>query len=243
MTKILEPSVSVIMPTLNVEKYVRESIDSIIDQTFKNFEFIIIDDGSTDSSKLIINSYSDDRVVFVENEHNIGLTKSLNKGIELAKGEYIARMDADDISELTRFEKQYNYLINNPKCDVLGTWGNLIDENGDFVRSTSRNKTHEDIIATIFFYNPIIHASVLMKREIFKQIQYSSDFIYAQDYKLWLDLILNGMHICNLPEVLISYRVHCKNITVSDNSKQDFYAMEALRVYLNEMYQLKINSG
>ena len=116
-----KPLVTVLMPVYNGEKYLREAMDSILKQTLTNFEFLIIDDGSKDSSVKIINSYNDPRIKLVKNEINLGISKTLNRGIELASAELIARMDADDISYPSRLQKQYDYFTNNPECALLST--------------------------------------------------------------------------------------------------------------------------
>ena len=125
--KLVPGLISVIMSNYNTpEEYLREAIESILNQTYKNFEFIIIDDCSTDNSLEIIKSYNDERIVLIENEENIGLTKSINKGLAVAKGEYIARMDADDVSLPQRFEKQINYMNDHTELIVCGSSMELI---------------------------------------------------------------------------------------------------------------------
>ena len=131
--KILKKDlISVVMSNYNTPiNYLKESIDSVLNQTYSNFEFIIIDDGSTDDSLKFIKSYDDPRIKLIVNEENIGLTKSLNKGLKAAQGEFIARMDSDDICYPERFEKQIEYMRKHPDTTVCGTWPNILDENGN----------------------------------------------------------------------------------------------------------------
>ena len=128
------PRVTVLMPVYNAERFLREAIDSILGQSFKHFEFLIIDDGSTDASADIIASYRDSRIRFVRNRTNLGITPTLNKGIALASCELIARMDADDISHPQRLQKQFGYMKRNPECALLSSWARVISEDGKFIR-------------------------------------------------------------------------------------------------------------
>src|SRR5690349_9241462 len=140
MTK---PVFTVLMPVYNGEKYLREAIDSILAQTLTDFEFLIIDDGSKDRSVDIIKSYADPRINLVKNEVNLGISKTLNRGIEIAAAEFIARMDADDISHPTRLQKQYDYLIKNPECALLSTWAKMITEKNEHIRTEKyRSRLH-----------------------------------------------------------------------------------------------------
>jgi glycosyltransferase involved in cell wall biosynthesis len=130
MNKRSYPKVSVVMSVYNGEKYLCEAIDSILNQTFENFEFLIVNDGSTDRTLEILQSYRDPRIKVINNERNIGLTASLNKGLKIAKGEYVARMDADDVSFPHRLEQQKAFLDRNPRVAMVGSWAEVIDESG-----------------------------------------------------------------------------------------------------------------
>ncbi len=141
-----KPLVTVLMPVFNAEKYLREAIESILNQTLIEFEFLIIDDGSSDNSISIIRSYSDSRIRFIQNEHNLGISKTLNRGIELASAELIARMDADDISYPQRLQKQYDYINNNEDCALLSTWTRMITEDKQHVRT-------EKYKSCFYYYN------------------------------------------------------------------------------------------
>ena len=143
---MVQPSITVLMPVYNAERFLSEAIDSILHQTLTNFEFLIIDDGSTDNSLKIINSYRDQRIILVRNGTNLGITASLNKGIELAKGHLIARMDADDISYPDRLQKQYDYLNQHPDCAMVSTLARVITEDKQTVYIDKTNSNY-------YYYN------------------------------------------------------------------------------------------
>lgn len=214
------PNVSVVMPVYNGEKYLRESMDSILDQSYTDFEFIIIDDCSTDESFDIIRSYKDTRIRLIRNEENLRLPASLNKGIRLAKGKYIARMDADDISLPNRFFKQVNYMESHPEVAALGASFQAIDCEG-----CNLYKHHalvdDDLERYYLIPSPLAHPTVMMRREtivsnnLFYDVKYSS----AQDYDLWLR-IRKQFKIANLPDVLLKYRIHKKSISSLRSQEQ-----------------------
>ncbi len=225
------PAISVVMSVYNGEKYLKEAIDSILSQTYADFEFIIIDDGSTDKSLEIISSYHDQRIVLVQNEINIGLTKSLNKGIRLAKGKYIARMDADDISLPLRFEKQVLFMQEHPDIDICGTWYTTFEQHKYLQKLPL---THEQIKADLLFYTPIAHPTILMKKNIFKKYQYPENFLKAQDYALWIELI-DKYKFSNLPESLLMYRTHLSQASIAESSVQKELALKALQLFLDKI--------
>lgn len=199
------PKVSVIMPLYNAAPYLKESIESILAQTFSDFEFFIIDDKSSDNSTEIVQSYKDDRIIFIQKPENTGYTDSLNKSIKLAKGKYIARMDADDISIPNRFEKQYNYMEQNPDLLLLGTFYKIIG----MENIVKLPITHDEIKVRLLFENPICHPTVFMRKSFFdnSNLKYDRTFEPAEDYELWTRMSSCGF-VENLPEVLLHYRVH-----------------------------------
>lgn len=199
------------MPVYNGERYIKQSIDSILDQTFEDFELLIINDGSTDSTEDIILSYQDKRIVYVKNNTNIQLVDTLNKGIDLAQGKFIARMDADDISYPTRLEQQIDYLMRNEDSVLVGSWAEVINEQGKIVKYRKPAINHSHLKAELFFYNNIVHSSVTGKTEVFREFKYNNNFPCAEDYHLWM-LMANKYPIANLPEYLIQYRLHEENI-------------------------------
>ncbi len=148
------PLISVVMPVYNSEKYLEEAINSILNQTFTDFEFIILNDGSTDKTEDIILSYSDSRILYIKNKTNLQIVKTLNKGIELASGKYIARMDSDDISSPERFEKLIEFMENNHEIDICSTW---LETFGNRKKIWKNPLSHEEIKATLLFNSAKVH--------------------------------------------------------------------------------------
>ncbi|AEF86656.1 glycosyltransferase, family 2 [Treponema primitia ZAS-2] len=209
------PLVSVIMPVYNAEIFVRETIDSILNQTFHDFEFIIIDDASSDSSPDIIKSYNDPRIRFYKNEKNIGYVANLNRMIDLAQGKFIARQDNDDISHPDRLKKQVAFLQKYENVGVCGSYVQLIGTKKGLFKRPIRDK---DIRARLLFFCPMVHPSVMMRASLFKQgIKYDEELSPAEDYNLWFE-ISKMTKIANIPRVLLYYRLHDNSVS---NLKQD----------------------
>ncbi len=195
------------MPVYNGEEYLSGAIESILGQTFPDFEFLVIDDGSTDSSRKIILSYKDPRIRLVRNRRNIGLTRSLNRGLRLARGEYIARMDADDVSLPHRLERQVNFMDGNPGTGICGSWIRVIgDGSGEIWRAPAE---HGTIASTLLFNPALFHPTVIFRRDLLEMyaLRYDEKLKYAQDYALWVE---SSKHfaLANLEEVLLWYRIH-----------------------------------
>lgn len=231
--EMADPKVSVLMSVYNGERYLKEAVESILNQTFRDFEFIIIDDGSTDSSNAIIRSCDDPRVRLIKNEKNIGLTKSLNKGIDLCRGEYIARMDADDISLPMRLEKQFEYARNR-KVSVLGTWAIDIDNNGNRISVSKKPTSNPHIKAALLFYNPLIHSSIMIKSELLKRKKYDECFFSSQDYELWIR-IRDGHTFENLASNLIMFRWHGDQVSKGSKIEQSDNSDKAKSIYLESV--------
>lgn len=212
MVKIMTvPMISVLMPVFNGEKYLAEAIESILNQTFTDFEFIIINDGSTDSTEKIILSYNDSRISYYKNKINLQLIETLNKGIKLSKGKYIARMDADDISYAKRFEKQLSFMEANKDVDICGTWIKIIGSENEIWRPPVN---HDEIVAGMLFESMIYHPTVMLKRDKLlgsKQL-YSKEFRHAEDYEFWIRLSRIGFRFANINEPLLEYRIHNNKI-------------------------------
>jgi glycosyltransferase involved in cell wall biosynthesis len=202
------PKVTVLMAVYNGERYLREAVDSILCQTFQDFQFLIINDGSTDSSRDLILSYDDARIMLVDSEHNVGQTRSLNRGLELAAGELIARQDADDISEPERLAKQVAFLDRHPGVVLLGTWYKEIDVQGTVIGVRKLPCDTTDIRWSLLFFCPFIHSSVMFSKSVIvEQIGfYNETFAYAQDHELWYR-IARRLPVANLPEPLVRFRV------------------------------------
>jgi glycosyltransferase involved in cell wall biosynthesis len=208
------------------------SIESILNQTFRDFEYIIIND-NPDMEFDLVKGYmkSDDRIIFIKNETNIGLTKSLNKGIRLTRGKYIARMDADDISELTRFEKQINVLESNENIGVCGSWYKA------FGKSEYINTPPYDINDYCFWVYPFVaHSAVMIRKSILfeKYIFYNELFEYSQDFELWSRLYFY-CKIVNIQEVLLHYRISNTQISFKKKQLQSNYAKSIRRNFIHEI--------
>jgi glycosyltransferase involved in cell wall biosynthesis len=221
------PKISVIMSVYNGEKYLREAIESILNQTITDFEFIIVNDGSTDKSLEIIQSFDDERIKIINNEKNIGLTTSLNKALKEAKGEYIARQDADDISLPNRFEEQLKYFEKHSEVVLLGTMAYLIDKKEKIVGK--RVVLAKPSLKDIFKDNPFIHGSVMFKKEIVNHLGGYNELIrYSQDYELWLR-IAKFYDVQNLTQLLYKSRSHDANIRLTNLEESTLYRFLALR--------------
>ena len=199
------PEISIIMPVYNGGKYLNEAIDSILQQTFTDFEFIIINDGSTDNSLKIIKSYNDERILLII-QKNQGVAKSLNNGIKIAKGKYIARMDADDISYKNRLEIQYNFLENNQNVVAVGGNAYVIDQIGTYVYTTDYPLINKDIKSALSFKSPFIHSSVVLRKNTVERAGLYPKIPIAQDIFLFNKMSGYG-DFANIPQPLIKYRL------------------------------------
>jgi glycosyltransferase involved in cell wall biosynthesis len=207
------PEISVIMAVYNGEKYTALAIESILNQTYQDFEFIIIDDGSVDRTREIVENYAqkDPRIKLIVNQANQGLTKSLNKALAATNGSFIARMDADDIAHIERFEKQLSYLKNNPHIKALGSNVVIIDEAGEEVKKVYLARP--DLLSHLEHRNGLVHGSMMYEREVLKKVAgYNEQFILAQDYDLTLRLIEHYPVAC-LDEYLYFLRRTKENIS------------------------------
>jgi len=221
------PKISMIMSVFNGEKYLREAMDSILNQTFTDFEFIIVNDGSTDNSLSIIRSYSDKRIQVIDNGQNIGLTRSLNKAIKQARGEYIARQDADDISLPDRLEEQIKYFKKNPDVALLGTSISKIDSNGKILGKTlAIAKPGQGLLKQ----NQFNHGSTMFKSGVVRELGgYNELFKYCQDYELWLRMAKNYA-VRNLPQILYKLRFHNEAVRFRKRDEAILYNLLALRL-------------
>ena len=218
------PLVSVLLPAYNAQSTIVESINSILSQTYQNLELIIINDGSTDTTAQKIQSVSDKRIRYYENDGNKGLIYTLNRGIRLSQGVYIARMDADDISLPTRIEKQValmessrNLIVCGTDISFFGSYSKLKSASNSFLCFSSPSEFRYFLIKGPGFAHPtvMIRKSILDKYKIF----YDADFLFAEDYKLWIDLMSYG-DFCNIKEKLLIYRLSDTQISQPSNLKQ-----------------------
>ena len=236
------PEISVVMAVYNGEEYIEDAIDSILKQSFADFEFIIINDGSTDNSLYIIQTYmaTDDRIIVISNE-NKGLPASLNEGIALAKGKYIARMDADDISFFDRFQKQYEFMENHPEVGVCGSSALLLGKKSSKQYIMRHPKKHESLTVRLLFSVCFIHPTVIIRKCILDNLDYvyNTDFKNSQDYELWARLV-DKTKFHNLQEPLLYYRDVKQGITAKVNSNGLHYRYPLVR-RVQEMQLKKIN--
>lgn len=207
--------VSVVMPAYNSGKFLKQAIESIINQSYTNFEYIIIDDGSTDNSLDIIKSYSDKRIRIILHTKNEGIVSSLNAGIIASKGKYIARMDADDVSSLDRLAEQVSYMEQNPKCGVVGSFVRLVDENNQLLY-TVENPARNIAIKKFLLHNSCLaHGSVLIrKKDLIKAGLYDKDEMvrHAEDYDLFTRMAV-FCNLANIPEYLYTRHEHKASIS------------------------------
>lgn len=235
-----KPMVTVLMSVYNGERFLREAIDSILDQTFTNFEFLIVNDGSTDKSVEIIESYKDTRIRLINNEKNLKLIASLNKGISLARGKYIARMDCDDISMPDRLEKEVNFLESSLDYGLVGTYYTVIDGEGKEQYNVSYPSSNELIKLFLSLNCPLAHGSIMGRTELFKQNLYGSEESYAvEDYELWTRMS-KVTKIHNIPEYLFKYRVYGESF--SDSKTQLMYNQTleiSKKLYINNKNEYK----
>lgn len=210
----MKPLVSVILPVHNGGDYIGAAIESILSQTYGNFELIIINDASTDDTATIVQDYAsrDTRIRYVENERNLRVVQTLNKGITLAGGDYIARMDADDIAKPDRFETQIAFLEDNPEIGIVDVLMEYIDENGNSLnRFNARVFEPGDIRKSLAKTNVLGHSSIMGRSNLFKRFLY--DQVFYEDYELWLRMTESGIRIAKIDQPLLQYRIHSQSIT------------------------------
>ncbi len=231
------PCISVLMSIYGESiEWIEEAINSILSQSFNSFELIIINDKPNRvENRILLEKYvkRDDRIRIVTNELNLGLTKSLNKGFALAKAKYIARMDADDISDSDRLQLQFDFLEDNPEIDICGTWVRTF---GGKKRKAWKNPvTWENLKASLVFGNRLSHASVMIKRSSLEQVnlKYDESYIKAQDYALWSDAVFSGLKLCNIPKYLLKYREHEAQISSRTGSEQNEFVKTKRRDWIN----------
>ncbi|BAY87273.1 glycosyl transferase family protein [Calothrix parasitica NIES-267] len=238
------PKISVLMSAYNGSIYLRESIESILNQTFTDFEFIIINDCSTDNSWEIITEYAeqDQRIKLVNNQENIGLTKSLNKGLNLARGEYIARQDADDVSLPQRFEKEVLVLNNNPEVALVSCDIEIIDSQGNPIDKLQRACEPDLVEWYLIFCNRLAgHSQVMFRRELVVNLGgYCESYRYSQDYELWCRIVKLGK-ILILPEILLQQRRHEGSISKSKTEEQNAYAFAVTRQNISQLIGKEIS--
>ena len=205
------PEISVLMTVFNGRAFIAEAIESILNQTFKDFEFIIVDNASSDGTKGIVRSFNDSRIIFIENKTNLGQTKALNLGIKQAYGQFIARMDVDDVSLSERLELQYNYLMQDPSLAVLGSWHEEVDSKGRHIKYFKMPTDPLEIKSYLISpgklgYYCLSHPTVMMRKDVLFEVGLYNDSYLAQDYDLWVR-ISRKYRISNLNKFLVKHRI------------------------------------
>lgn len=207
--------ISIVMPFYNAAAYLSESIKSILNQTFQDFELLAIDDGSTDNSVSIVKSFNDERIRLISLDHSF--IDSLNYGFKISKGKYIARMDADDIMLPKRLEIQYVFMEGNSDVDICGSWAESFGNSTGIIQYKSN---HEEIISSLLLHCSMIHPTVMIRKSTLEQLGLNYlDYACAEDYKLWTDLALAGARFANISEVLLRYRSSSNQITTKYRDK------------------------
>lgn len=228
------PKVTVIMPVHNGELYLRDAVQSILTQTFGDFELLVIDDGSSDGTAGIIAALGDKRVVPIANERNLGLISTLNLGLSVARGEYVARMDCDDMSLPRRLEKQVALMDARPNVGACGTW---IRKVGAVKPKTCRYHQSSSLLACGLLFDPTLaHPTVMLRRSVFQDngLQYDHAFRHAEDYDLWVRAA-RFCQFANVPEVLLNYRIHPWQVSQLNSLEQADTAGRVRRVLLGEL--------
>lgn len=226
----MPPLVTVLMPVYNSRDHLREAIESVLSQKFRDFEFIIMDDGSTDGSRDIVYSYKDSRIKLHLSTENQGIAKTLNEGIKLAEGRYLARMDADDICLPHRLTRQVDFMETFSHIGLVGSGVMKIRKNRTN-KIVSWPETNAEIKIDMLFQNPFFHPSVMVRSDLIKKTGYNLQLPYAQDYGLWVDLA-HLTDFANLPDPLLKYRLHEGQVTKTKGIHQADMARQVRKRYL-----------
>ena len=227
------PAISAIMSVYNGEEYITEAIESVIGQTFTDWELIIINDCSNDGTADILESIAekDERIKVHPNEVNLRLPKSLNKAMSIAQGKYIARMDADDICLPDRFEKQYNFMESRADIDLSSCRFMTLKKEGIASGGCGGRVDNDALCARLLFTNPILHPGIIAKADVIRSLQYDPNFTCTEDLELWTRFALNGCKMEILPEYLMLYRIHDKQITSTTIARQHSEVINVQKKY------------
>jgi glycosyltransferase involved in cell wall biosynthesis len=239
------PMVSVIMPVYRCEKYIKESIESILNQTFKDFELIIVSDDSTYEMRSILDIFqqSDSRIIVVHQDRK-GYFFSRNQCCAMARGIYVAVMDCDDISHSGRLEDQVHFLEVHPDIGAVGSWYKIIDESGN-VNGKRQPSTLPSVVRwTLLFGNTLGHGTIMMRRKILEDVGFykSGDIGFCEDYDLW-NRFLKHANIANIPKFLLKYRVRNESITKKQESQLYSNAIEISRSQISELLKQPVEYG
>ena len=238
----ITPKVSVILPTLNSSFYIHDAILSILNQSFQDFELIIIDDKSNDNTMEIVNSFEDKRIVKIITKKKLGLASCLNLGIKKSKSNLIARMDSDDVSESNRLEDQIKFLNKNKDIDIVGSAIRIIDNNGRVRKLISFPQTNLEIKWAMCLGCPIVHPSVIIRKDVFKKYGLYDKKEKIEDYSLWSRYINKGVQFHNLDKHLLKVRKHSKNLDKYKLKKVNKAEVEIIKRNIKNILNLKITN-
>ncbi|MFZ2190150.1 MAG: glycosyltransferase [Candidatus Magasanikiibacteriota bacterium] len=239
---LFQPKISVIMPFYNDEKYLEETVESILVQTFVDFEFIIINDYSKDKSGEIIKKYlSDQRIRYFNNLENKGIVDNTNMAIEKARAEFIAIVDHDDLSDPTRLQKEFDFLTNNPDYALVSSFVKYIDSVGKEIGFSTQSISNEDIRKDIFLHCPFWNPACMFRKSVWQEVgKYRKQYELCQDYDLLFRIVYSGYKVANLPEFLLKYRIHVTNASfkrVRELEKKCYH----LRIEMVKKFNLKLS--
>jgi len=239
----MKPRITVLMALYNGGEYLKQSVQSILDQTHDNFEFLIINDSSTDNSLETLESFHDNRIKIHNNVSNLGQTRSLNIGLKIASGEYIARMDADDIAFPYWLDRQLKFIEKNPDCAVVSAKAAVIDSANRIVKTLNSSVSSQDIILKSLVASPINHVgSLFQKNVILDHGGYDESFKIAQDYDLWSRLLREKFQVVSTDEILMAIRVHDQSISIIEKEMTSRPEMSRImRSNISWLTNMKIN--
>lgn len=229
------PLVTVFITAYNSEKYISESLESVINQTYKNLEILIIDDGSSDDTNKIIRTYKDKRIRLITNDENMGIPFNRIKSVEIARGEFLAILDADDVSMLNRIENQVKFMNENKEVLVAGSFYKIFG-NKIINRKYRLNLDSDEMKISLIFRNPLLNSSSIIRLNKIKElgINYNHKYFVAQDYGLWADISKVG-EIVNIPQVLVNYRFGHNNITKLSSQKKSLQRKKVIDCIHNDL--------
>lgn len=230
-----KPSLSIIMPVYNAEKYLSPAIQSALNQTYKDLELIIINDGSSDKSKVVIESFDDSRIKYFENKQNSGIVFSRNRGLELARGDFIGMLDADDIAYPNKFEEQITFLQKNREYGMVGSWARFIDDEGKPIPGSWKLTASPEMIPSIMlFKNYFLQSAVLYRKECINKFSFKKGFEIGEDYLIWYEIIKN-YKAWNLQKFLVKYRIHVGGVTKLHQENKLEMEKEIFRIQLKDL--------
>lgn len=232
---IKNPKVTVMMPVYNGERYISDAIKSILSQTLRDFELLIMNDGSTDNTLRVVRSFNDPRIRIIENEKNLGTILTRNRGLKECRGEYVAMLDSDDLAYPERLQKQVDFLDKNPDFGLVGTWVDLMDSEGKKIDASWRGDTEsEEVPIVLLFHNCFSFSSVMLRREAIPTEGFRDGFIPTEDYEIWTRIIKNWK-ADTLREVLTTYRIHEKSLSKTKHDLQQSLVNQIVRSQLKKI--------